>query len=171
MSKITFEDKVDIRTTTLPRKNYVGAEDINEIKSAVNNVALLTHEVTLTKAQLNTIFDDGGVVIPLSDFGCQAGEDVNIIQEYSLVEVFRDGVDFNSTSNSLDLVKSGGPVSAIAREIVETTVDSKYSKGLKGFLYYPYDESSITIECRSNVTGGGSNAFIKIKFYYQIITA
>lgn len=38
MAKITFEDKVNVTSNPLPRKNKVVAEDINEIKSAVNEL-------------------------------------------------------------------------------------------------------------------------------------
>lgn len=43
MSKITFEDKVDlVENTTLPEKNKLTAQNINDIKRAINESASLT---------------------------------------------------------------------------------------------------------------------------------
>jgi uncharacterized membrane protein YjjP (DUF1212 family) len=59
MSKITFADKEDIRKVDLPRKNYIGADDVNDIKRSVNsiydNVQLKSYEVELNKTQLNNL--------------------------------------------------------------------------------------------------------------------
>lgn len=170
MSKITFDDKVDIRQTDLPRKNYIGAADINEVKAAVNNIALFTHEVTLTKAQLNTINDDGGIEIPLSDFGCKSGEDIQIHLSYSIVKVFRDGVDFNSTGQLLNINKGSFRVAALIDDVIESTEDGSYSGALQAFRYHLHSSTPYTLDCSTNITGGGANAYIKIKFYYQIIT-
>lgn len=38
MSKITWEDKVDVREVPLPAKNKVTADDMNEIKNSVNEL-------------------------------------------------------------------------------------------------------------------------------------
>lgn len=170
MSKITFEDKEDIRTVDLPRKNYVGAADINEIKSAVNSVALLTHEVTLTKAQLNSINTDGGIELPLSEFGCAAGQSILLIKDYCIVEVFRDGVDFNSGSEPISILQDGAAIYRIDSVAINIALDSKYGHAIYKAGINPFLTGNYFFTCINDITGGGANAYIKIKFYYQIIT-
>ena len=38
MAKIEYEDKVSVRESSLPAKNVVRAEDLNEVKSSVNSL-------------------------------------------------------------------------------------------------------------------------------------
>lgn len=169
MSKITFEDKVDIRNSELPRKNTVTGADLNEIKKAVNNIALLTHEVTLTKAQLNTINDDGGITIPLSDLGCKAGEGINIFENPSITEVSPDGTPFDSSNNVLDLTQDAAVAGSISALIVQSAGNLKYGNSID-LARMIIRTNDLVFTCKANITGGGPNAYIKIKFYYQIVT-
>ena len=170
MSKITFADKEDIRSSSLPRENRIGADDINEIKAAVNNIALLTYDVILTKAQLNTIDADGGVNLLLSDLGCGAGEGVILHPNYFVTEVFRDGVNFNSSGQFLSISQDLVVLSRVDSAIIESTSDGKFGSGIRYIEFQKFTTSDFLIECNADISGGGPDAFIKITFYYQIVT-
>lgn len=62
--KITYDDKVSLTTSPLPRANKCTAEDLNEIKTVVNANADLAEKVntivvTITDTNLNNYIEDG----------------------------------------------------------------------------------------------------------------
>jgi hypothetical protein len=50
---ITFEDKEDIRSSNLPRKNRITADDINQLKAYANRVQLF--DATLNYSSIATV--------------------------------------------------------------------------------------------------------------------
>ena len=58
MAKITYQNKADINTSTTPVQNKVGADDMNEIKSVVNDNDDIVGDLTnLTTTDKTSIVD------------------------------------------------------------------------------------------------------------------
>jgi ribosome biogenesis SPOUT family RNA methylase Rps3 len=57
MAKITFENKENIDQDSIPRKNQIVIEDLNEVKESVNALYDTKHDklIVLTQTQYNTL--------------------------------------------------------------------------------------------------------------------
>jgi hypothetical protein len=175
MSKITFADKEDIRKVDLPRKNYIGADDVNDIKRSVNsiydNVQLKSYEVELSKTQLNNLNTTGSVTVSLSDLGCESGETINIIPQLCTAEIDPDGTLFSASDDIFVGLNSSTAVSAVIDTSLLTSLSIKKVSNLQAGAGTEIIENPLEISCASDVTGGGAASYLKINIVYQIITA
>jgi hypothetical protein len=60
---ITFEDKEDIRSSNLPRKNRITADDINQLKAHANRVQVFDAIIDYDEVQIVAVNDIGSVPI------------------------------------------------------------------------------------------------------------
>lgn len=175
MSKITFDDKENIREVDLPNKNYIGASDINEIKSSVNalydNVVLKSYEVELRKSDLNNINSTGSVTVALSNLGCDTGETINILPQLCTAEIDPDGTVFSAADNLLIGLNNSTAVSALLSTSFLNSIEPNKVSGLQQIDESLIIESDLEFSSDSDITGGGSGSFVKVNIVYQIITA
>lgn len=114
-NQITFEDKVAVRESTLPRKNSVTADDLNEIKTVVNNNATdAASQVNLnrcTQVTSSNVTHSNGTTIDINVTGLFVNTDT---QEATVVTCVQTDVEVpdisESTASYLLIDSTGQPV-------------------------------------------------------------
>lgn len=66
---ITFEDKEDIRSSNLPRKNRITADDINQLKAHANRAQVFEAIINYSSIQVVAVNDIGDVTLSNPNVG------------------------------------------------------------------------------------------------------
>jgi len=115
MSKITYDDKSDISTSSVPAANKIVAADMNEIKSVVNNnddlIGDLTNLETTVKTNLvgaiNNVVDSGTGYVKYCDGTMICYENksgVKATTTYYNFNQITDNISFPQTFTSIPTV-------------------------------------------------------------------
>lgn len=158
---ITFEDKEDIRTVDLPRKNYVGAADLNEIKGAVNSIASPEYkEVLVSSAQLLDLHNNPVTLIIPPD----NGKYLNVKE--IIMECNFGGTPYDYTGSQLAIViSSQNQTSNISTSILTDNKNNAVLLGLESINQTSASyTSSLVFESGSPFENGNGTILFKIKY-------
>lgn len=124
-------------------------------------------DIVLDKTVINNI-NSSPFVITTSDFGLAAGEAVKLLPDKMELFCDHDGVPLVHSGNLILNIDAFAPVS-----IPHTFYVNFENILLSGFNFNsptPLIHDNWFITATSNITGGGTNATIKIRLYYEKVT-